>query len=390
MNRFYFACIALCIGLLCACTSSEEREKAGAQHFDIDIKKSSDPEWLQETLNNVQARLVPLESQDTAVFGGSEARLFITSHYYVVVDVGQEEFFFYDKKGNLHHSFARKGQGPEEYASMRGEKVTENAVYVSDGKKIQVYDPEGNFQKTIGQPKEGGRQFWVTADNRIVQSRPYTMESQLVVYDMDGKLLQEYFPTPDVLRSFKVVQSVFYGIGEYKGGIYLTNPFDMNLYYLKDTITTLADFHFGSVNMPDGYLQKPQKEVLDLFNKASYKHNMVYKLDDVIVTDDWIVFIPHRCGSVVVYCNRKNNQYMLNKDFCEPYKTLLGGYDAPLGYNEETGEFYLFVSMPKLKEAIEKLAASDVNYQDKYPFLKGIDPEKIDEEANDWILFFKV
>lgn len=81
---------------------------------------------------------------------------------------------------------------------------------------------------------------------------------------------------------------------------------------------------------------------------------------------------------------------MLNKDFCEPYKTLLGGYDAPLGYNEETGEFYLFVSMPKLKEAIEKLAASDVNYQDKYPFLKGIDPEKIDEEANDWILFFKI
>ena len=72
----------------------------------------------------------------------------------------------------------------------------DNAIYVCDLTKILVYDFNGEYLKTIIPPKDEIGQFYIDPSGLIVQSRYYLGDSQLIVYDEDGKLIKEYFHVP--------------------------------------------------------------------------------------------------------------------------------------------------------------------------------------------------
>ena len=87
---------------------------------------------------------------------------------------------------------------------------------------------------------------------------------------------------------------------------------------------------------------------------------------------------------------RKSDTYLLNKNWGQPYDLFFGGYRAPDGYDEKSREFYQLVNAVELKEVVGEIAKAAPNYQDTYPFLKGVDVSQIDDNTNDWIVFFKL
>ena len=66
--------------------------------------------------------------------------------------------FVYGRNGKAIRKINRKGQGGEEYVSMRSVSLDEEneEIFVNDfhAKKIRVYDLEGNFKRSLNQRSE--------------------------------------------------------------------------------------------------------------------------------------------------------------------------------------------------------------------------------------------
>ena len=388
-NVFYFI-VVISSGLLFSCTTGQNK-KHEPQHFVVDVKGKSDSELLGKTMADIKVRLVPLETKDSILFKGSASDLYVTNDFLFVVDKSQKVILRYDKQGKFINKIDRVGQGPEEYTYLVNVCVSENRIYAGKEGGIQVYDFDGNYLKTITSPKDGGDQFYIDSNGKIVQIRTFLNDHQLMVYDMDGQLLSDYFPTPKVLLDFYLLQSNYRSIGVCSEGIYFSKYFDTNVYLFKDSVTTLATFDFGNMNMPKDFFKGTTEEVCSKYSKIRENSESVLNCDNLIVTEDWIVFCPPLfTPKVVVYCYRNNGKCLINNDFNEPFAKILGAYNAPDGYDSQSGEFYRLVNAFSLKEIIEDLKQSDDRYLDKYPFLKGVDPDKIEEESNDWVIFFKI
>lgn len=385
--------VFLFVTLFFSCTGKRDFcDSKKGQHFVVDIDNESDPELLKQVMDNMDVRLFPLETRDSILFKSSSSDLFVISDFLFIVDKSQNIILRYDRSGKFIDKINRFGQGPEEYLHLRDVFISENRIYVHNNEIIQVYDFEGSHLKTIRSPKGGGDQFCVDSNGVITQIRSYLNDHQLMIYNKDGELISEHFPTPEVLQGFYLVQSNFRTIGHYDDGIYLSKYFDTNVYLLKDgNISTLATFDFGNMNMPKSLFEGTSEEACARYSKIRENSTAVLNFDNLTVTDDWIIFNPPLfTPKIVVYCNRKSGKYLINKDFYAFYDTILGKYYAPDGYDSQSREFYRLVNAALLKEAIEKLQQSEEHYLEKYPFLKEIDLEKIDEESNDWIIFFKM
>ena len=237
-----------------ACSSDKESEKKDHRHFAVNIKGGSDPDLLKNVMDNMESRLIQLETNDSLLFNGKASYLYVTSDYLFVADLKQKIILRYDKQGKFINKINRKGQGPEEYITLANIYFNDNAIYVCDLTKILVYDFNGEYLKTIIPPKDEIGQFYIDPSGLIVQSRYYLGDSQLIVYDEDGKLIKEYFPTPEVIRDFWIVQGCYRSIGNYNGGTFVSNYFDTNIYMLEgDSIQTFATFDFGSMNLPKDF-----------------------------------------------------------------------------------------------------------------------------------------
>lgn len=393
MKHFFIGLGCLLALLSCSGNKTGKGDEALHSHFVVDIKGKSDAALLKETMASISARLVRLESNDSNFIDTESSRLYLTNDWIFVLENAQCYILRYDLTGKFVNKINRKGQGPEEYLFTGGLLVNKDAIFISDRRKIQVYDFDGKHLKTIVPPKEQCGQFCIDSKGRIVQARRYIADSRLMVYDKEGNLLSEYFPTPDNLRNFQFVQGCYYSMGKYEDGVYFTNYFDTNVYLLRnDSVETIATFDFGNMNMPADLLEGTTEDAQNKFiNIREKQDGAILKVDKLVITPDWMVFVPSlRTVKETVYCHRKSGKYLMNNDFDTPYAVLLGGWNGPNGYNSSTGEFYSLVNAGVLKEMLEDLKASDADYQTKYPFLKGIDPKGLDEEGDDWAIFYKM
>lgn len=215
----------------------------------------------------------------------------------------------------------------------------------------------------------------------------------MTVYDENGNKIYEGAPSLEKLKQFKYSRSNHYTLrkSETGKGYYFTNYFDSHIYLLEDTVRVFATLDFKEKSIPADYLSGTINEISKNWEKDQSNDKFIFELSDLIITKNWITFCPPlREPKIGVYYDRKNDICITNKAFEGIYNVLLGGYDVPDGFNFSSEEFYKLVNTAALKEAITELAQDDPNYQENYPFLKGIDYQTIDEEANDWVMFFSL
>lgn len=238
--------------------------------------------------------------------------------------------------------------------------------------------------------KNDGRQVAVAKDGTIAVASNYIQPYQLTLYRPDGTI-SEYLPSDKNLLKQQISQSTYHSLKRYGDRILLTNYFDPSIYQLEDTVSVFATLDFKDMNIPSDMFSGTDEEIANRFREYREGDKAILSFDRLTVTDDWVVFAPSLIWDpCVVYYNRKSDAYLLNKNWGQPYDLFFGGYRAPDGYDEKCGEFYLLVNAVELKEVVGEIAKADPNYQDTYPFLKGVDVSQIDDNTNDWIVFFKL
>jgi|Deesub1362B_J571_1020462.scaffolds.fasta_scaffold00181_50 sugar lactone lactonase YvrE len=65
-----------------------------------------------------------------------------------IVDSGNERIQKFDKNGKYIKTIGRKGQGPGEFDSPTSIFIdVEDNIYIKDGREIEIFDKNGNFIK---------------------------------------------------------------------------------------------------------------------------------------------------------------------------------------------------------------------------------------------------
>lgn len=390
MGKISFVLIIICTVLF----SCQKEIKHEIPVLKVNYESAPEPSKVEDMQKHMQVRFQPLETQDSAYFRLKSSVVRTYKDKIFVNDMRADVVLVFDEAGRFLNRINHRGEGPEEYVSILEFMPCNDRLYVLDMRKqVQVYDFKGEYLKTIPL-KKGGSQFYVTPDEHLYLSGRFNREYFWTVQDNQGNIIQEYFPVNEKLRKFEIPMPTYRTIGFYDGGVYLTNFLDYNIYQLKDTISVLARMDFGHMNIPDDFYEGSPEVVEKRFNdlRGSVKNGIkaVLSIEYLLVTDDWIVFQPGELANRGIYYNRKTGFWMTTKYFTEPYKTFLTGNKLPDGYNPETGEFYRLVSAMDLKEVIENISASDKDYLEKYPCFKGIDPQKIDDNTNEFVMFFKL
>jgi hypothetical protein len=362
------------------------------QKFYINLNEETND--MNQLCENMDIRLMPFESMETCIFNDEASHVYIVDDNIFIVDISQDIIFRFDRKGNFKNLLNQKGQGDKEYKTMFRAKFSDGSIYVQDYEKIQVYNYEGQFLKSI--PIKENRSDFIVSNQRVYLRQSYANEHQLLIYDESNNVVAEYLPSREVLRNFIIPVSNRYIMGNYDNGVYVANPMDYNIYMINDTVSVLAQLDFGTMNLPSDFFDGNSELVEQRFDdvRSSGKKRVtkaITMINNLIVTDDWITFTPESFDPTAVYCNRKTGTSFTNKGLKEPYATFFKGYKCPRGYDPTTNEFYLLVNCMDLKEMIESLKESVGNsYDKKYPFLKGINPEEIQDDTNGWLLYFKL
>ena len=117
---------------------------------------------------------------------------------YYLLDKGNYRIQVFDKNGKFIRTIGKEGQGPGEFASpVAGAIYNRKYILIADNEllRVNIYDLEGNFIssfKTKGEPSD----LITTEDNRIF----------LAYSDKGGRFIHEYNIEGDLLRSFGKVK----------------------------------------------------------------------------------------------------------------------------------------------------------------------------------------
>lgn len=388
--------IPFIVSLTILCLSCSQTKESENFILNVDLKEPASQENIDRFLGKLKIRLMPLETTDVNLFDGESSKIRIIDDFIFIQDQLQSCIFRFDKQGNYINRIFHKGEGDKEYVSMLSVSYGNGYIYVVDWKKIQVYDYEGDYVRTYSMDPAilDGASLLVGSNKKIYLKKNYTNETQLCIMNMEGEVEGEFLPSKEVVRTFPIAKGNNYAIGECSLGVYLANPMDNNIYLANDTVSILAQLDFGPMNLPsdffDGTTDVVFKKFWDYRGTPYNPTSHIVQIGNLVVSDDWISFVPESFDPVVVYCNRKTGECITNKNIPEPFLTFLGNYRGPNGYEKSTQEFYRLVNALELKELIENLSLENSDYELKYPFLKDIDVNLLNENMNDLVLFFEI
>lgn len=311
MKKVIVSIIGLCTFMLMSCSTKNETNKTNAiPVYTINVNQSTNPEILDKFLSDMQIRLLPLETKDSMYFNGEEAVVHVADGQLFVHDVAQDMIFRFDKDGKLINRIARKGQGPEEYTFLSGITVANQTIYGLNRNKIQCYDYEGNYLKTIPL-KYDAWQIAVRNDGTIFTVTNYIQPYQFTVYSPDGTI-SDFMPSNPELLKLEVSQSTYHSLKQDKGVAYFTNYFDRNIYQFKDdSVSVMATLDFGSMNIPADFFQGEDDEIGSRFREYREKDKAIMKVDHLTISDDWLIFTPAQFDAYAVYYNKLLCLHML-------------------------------------------------------------------------------
>ena len=131
---------------------------------------------------------IPLETNDKTLMRSTITPIYVSDNYIITSNQSDGDVFVFDGKGKSKFSFNHKGQGPMEYNFFGDfafdEKAKEIFVFdrYSNGLKIQVYNEDGRYKRTL------------TGFSELKEIDIYNFDDEtLLVYDKSGVMLQGVF-----------------------------------------------------------------------------------------------------------------------------------------------------------------------------------------------------
>lgn len=141
MNKLLVTIVILCIG---GCQNKQPNIDIPSFEVMSHIEKKK----LSDMVDSV--RYVPLETNENSLIG-SISRIVVTENRIFIGDKVANGVFVFDKRGFFLNKICRQGRSPEEYVRLYDFDVSEadSSIYFYVGRKIQVYDYNGNYRQSI-------------------------------------------------------------------------------------------------------------------------------------------------------------------------------------------------------------------------------------------------
>ena len=370
--------------------NQEKSEVKETTTVKIPLIESSNKNELDKFLSGIEFSFTPLETTSQTIFGGGSKVYVTTNNDILICDKRGSKILRYDLNGNFLNNISVQGEGPEEYISIRDIALDDDKVYILDPVKILVYSLDGSFERKI-QVNKRSNQIAVMSDKNILTTCLHTFDNQVTIYNQEGEILTEYMPPREILKLYPFgAYSTFNSTGNYKDATYFTTYFNNSIYCVKDSVEKIAEFDFGENNIPSEFFDCETKEQFDA-NFQTYRSKSSMGIDKLTLTDSWIIFTPQvtRDGGYSIYYNRDKDVSFSNIDFRFPYDKLLSWYPASNGYLAQKDQFYRLINVSDLKDVLEELSEQN-DFADRYPSLSNISYKEIDEDDNDWVMFFKL
>ena len=113
---------------------------------DVDINAIADVEYI------------PLETTDESIIPNGNAGFYVTDSLIITSSIHSGEVFFFDRKGSFLYKVCRLGNSGKEYSRLSELIVDfvskELLVYSAGERKIQIYDFDGDYQRTLRLPTD--------------------------------------------------------------------------------------------------------------------------------------------------------------------------------------------------------------------------------------------
>lgn len=179
----------------------------------------------------------------------SVSKLEIYNSNYVIFDKSSTKVYMFDKNGDFVRAFGQKGEGPEEYQSIRSFAISRGSIYImSDAERSLVtYDLEtGEFQEKININLFGDQVEAVSDDEFLVYTNHNTSIDTMNIFRLnrEGTILQSYFGYNDNLQNMIITISGF--LTKSSDHVYFSKPYDEMIYvYDNESKDFLVKYESG-------------------------------------------------------------------------------------------------------------------------------------------------
>ncbi len=326
MNKYiFYFCLIACFCISCSTGTSPN-------HIEVNLDERLSLTSLNKYLQIDS--LIPVSSDEYFIFHFDKI-VQCNSNIYVLDKTQQAVFGINTSSKVLKRLINFRGAAKNEYIAITDIAVDEhNNIYVfdSDSRKINQYDTEGRFLRSI--KVSCGTSIALSGENEIAINSNQLEDDQIIVYSLTGELKYNIPPLSQLPRyTLDDIGSVT----SQKDKIIYTTPFDFNIYQAdKKSNASLAFLNFGSY----------QFNVKDLegLDYKEYQKMLLEENDKVMLLDHIsayknLIFLSTDRNDQLIY-DIENNSVIVLSNVETPYNIF---FATPLSVNAD-GQFCTVIS----------------------------------------------
>lgn len=190
--------------LFLSCGSSEEGWNAVTEKIDgvTVVKNPENPKFGQINPDMVENLVIGNDEDENFQFYRVYTLILDSEENLYVLDSGNCRVQKFDRDGHYLLTYGRKGQGPGEFTNPSAFYIDgRNYLYVSEGRKIEVFDESGRYKKSIAL-ENSIQEFFLDKQGNIVThcivSDGEGSRKRIIKLDPEGKILETLAEFSDV------------------------------------------------------------------------------------------------------------------------------------------------------------------------------------------------
>lgn len=323
------------------------------------------------------SNIIPLETSEHSILG--EIEKIIKRDGFIYVKSRNRPLALFDEKGRFIHNIGKIGAGPEDYSMLADFDINNKEIYILTINKIQVYDLEGNWIRTVPLDLNASG-IRLTDDKMLI----FALGNENVIHLLDnsGQKMKSLLKRNQALRICRNISFVKYGN-------YILFPMGRSNDILA--YDTSGNGVFKKISYLSSGQLSNEEESDFMENNQSYKKELDnLGFFDGMITDNTHVIVPFiKKGKVTLWIkNIRTSQIQayelssLKNDL-----TFSSTHSFFLDNMESKDAFLTYVMPYKLKEYLQKTQHQEKNQH--YEKLNEV-MENCEDEGNPILIEYKI
>lgn len=383
MKKIYYLCSIILCTIFLACSSKSNKSAKIESDNVISMNLDNEEPLLASTLFDT-IMYVPLETSDSFLFSRISHLKVSDNNIYFISD---KSFFLFDTEtGKGKTKISKLDAGPEGYVSVFDSNidVSSNEIELLDnnGKKIVVYDMNGNFKRSIPLPfmsfmftKTDKNTYWLYNNNLLSD----VSNSKVVRFNSDKNIIEEEYDTIDRhLAEYFFVEDESNLIRQGNCLLYHSSPSD-KIYQITPGvgIETSYVLDLGKYEAPEDFYSAKYQDVME-FVEAANKNNYVFEIPTFSVNHKMVAIACMKKGKLYTTFHMKESGNDIT--FSSFYDNFNFSKPLPLeGKNMSfclDNKYFYFIITP------EQLISLQKNSSNRSKIDKWMNDKKITEFSN--------